>query len=123
MCQQLCQMLFLGSEPTTTLGQSRCPMVKLRVVAAEGGQVLDLLLSWRSTCSFIFLVVPMAPELSGDCSAGLVPGHVAGRLQVPSAPGWLVGRRAVSLHLRYERKLFSQGGDVGLRAKLISINI
>lgn len=26
----------------------------------------DLFLSWRSTCSFIFLVVLVAPELSGD---------------------------------------------------------
>lgn len=52
-------------ELTTAMGQSRYPLVKLRVVTAEGGQVLDLLLSWRSTCSFIFLVVPMAPEMSG----------------------------------------------------------
>lgn len=56
-------------------------------------------------------------------SAELVPGHVARKLQVPLAPGRLVGWWAVSLHLRYRRKLFSQGGDVGLRAKLISINI
>lgn len=40
--------------------------MKFRVVTAEGGQVLGLLLSWRSTYSFLCLIVPMAPELSGD---------------------------------------------------------
>jgi len=96
-------------ELTTTLDQSRCPIVKLRVAAAEGRQVLDLLLSWKSMCSFIFLVVPMPQSCLGTSLAGPMPGHVAGRLQVPSAPGRLVGCMAVSLHLRYERKLFSQG--------------
>lgn len=28
--------------------------------------MLGLLLSWRNTYSFLFLVVPMAPELPGD---------------------------------------------------------
>lgn len=28
--------------------------------------MLDLLPSWRSICSFVFLVVPVAPELPGD---------------------------------------------------------
>lgn len=42
---------FSALELTTALGQSRCPIVKLRVVTAESGQVLDLLLSCSSTCS------------------------------------------------------------------------
>lgn len=92
----------LALELTTALGQSRCPIVKRKVVTAEGGQVLYLLLSWRSTCSFIFLVVPVAPR--AVWRPGLAPGHVARRLQVPSAPreaGGMEGRQ-FALEIRKE---------------------
>lgn len=74
------------------------PMVELRVITAEGGQVLDLLLSWKTMCSFIFHG-PRAVCLSGVLLGRAGTWMCHGRLQVPLALGKLVGQMGIKFAL------------------------
>lgn len=99
MCQQLCQVQR-SLELSPTLSQSRCPIVKFRVVTAEGGRCWASFSPGGTHTASSSWWSPWHQSCLRTCLAGPVPGHVAGRLQAPLATGRLVGQKAVSLRLR-----------------------